>query len=182
MKYLLFLNIVLFSTLLFGKKFDGYYITNENDTIEAQIRIEVNFIDPSIIKISTIKQKVSVFVNGKKKRFKPFEIKEFHIYEQGGITFKPIKLGKKSIFAKVEVEGALSVYVYGTTDLYGGMEFSNYVVKYSDKDPQWVGSKKQLLNYLNSETTYFEERFETSAGNWGDLLISFAQDYNNLEK
>lgn len=181
MKALLFIFSLFISIFLWGKQFDGYYITNENDTIEAKIRIEVNMFDNSLIRNSSIRTGVTVFVNEEKRKFKPFEIKEFYIYEQGGISFKPVKLGRTSLFAQVQTEGSLSVYIFGTTDLYGGAEYANYILKYLDKEPTAVGTKKQLLKYLNNDS-YFKERFESSSGNWRELIITFAEDYNKLKE
>lgn len=180
MKALLFIFSLFTSISLWGKQFDGYYITNENDTIEAKIHIEVNMFDNSIIRNSSIRTGVTVFVNEEKRKFKPFEIKGFHIYDQNGISFKPIKIGKNTLFAQVKVEGKLSVFLYGTTNLYGGAEYGHIVVKFLDKEPLVLSTKKKLLKYLNND--YFKERFETSSGNWRELIITFAEDYNKLKE
>ena len=178
---------MLFTTQLNAKWFNGYFINLNQDTITCAIDIPVKNISNQL-GIASLQKKVKINLNGVEKFIYPSDTKEFHINAYDGKKFKSIKVDdKKTIFVEVITEGKINLYKYDQVNEFktvsgGGVGVSGisdavpYIVQIGNKNYFFCKSLKKFYDYI--EDNYFKERYESSYGNWGLLLESFAIDYN----
>lgn len=71
---------VLISLVTNAQKFDGYVVTNANDTINCKFFIKTNPTDKKIPYPSSVCKKVKILTDkGEEKAFKPSQLKSFFI-------------------------------------------------------------------------------------------------------
>lgn len=121
--------ILLFSLFAQAQKFDGYVVTNTNDTIHCKFFIRTNSIDEKIPYPSSVCKKVKILTNkGEEMNFKPSQIKSFFIKGTKDCDLKFVSLREDDDqFYQELIIGKLSLYKIYFTSMYG-QEFSNGVI------------------------------------------------------
>ena len=120
--------LLLLPLFVHSQKFDGYVVTNANDTIHCKFFIGTHSIDEKIPYPSTVCKKVKILTdNGEKMAFKPRQIKSFLIKGTKDCDLKFVSLKEDDDqFYHELIIGKLSLYkIYFTS--YGN-EFSNGVI------------------------------------------------------
>ena len=102
---------MIFCSNVNAQKFDGYYITNSNDTIKCSFDVRVNIFDSKIFEKASVKNKVKVLnVDNKKIVFKPNEIRSFFIKGTKAGDFKFVSIENDNNFYHEVIKGRLSYY------------------------------------------------------------------------
>lgn len=125
MRLLLF--TLLFSSFVHSQKFDGYVVTNANDTIRCKFFVRINSINENSIYPSSVCKKVKILTGkGEEITYKPLEIKSFYfIGPECDFKFVSLKEDKKQFYHEVTL-GKINLYkIYFSST---GMEFSNGVI------------------------------------------------------
>lgn len=184
MKKILFLSFFVLSLSSFCTETKGYYVNNSQDTIQAIF--DVKYISNYQTLNCTIRKNVKIInSDGTITKIKPEEIKSFSFVNHAGnpFTFETIEYKGKKIFAEVIKKGKdISLYYYdepGHRDL--DEIFPSYLVKYKNKEISHCNKKRAFLKYVENDS-YFVKRFDEGAGGYKYLLLSFIDDYNNLNK
>ncbi len=98
---------------------DGFYVTNNNDTINCKIQTHRGMVGKGINSFELI-DGVSVIENGVSKRFKPHEIKSFTVYDIKDKKYKYASYIGEDYFVIILEEGRISignVYSYNPLSL-----------------------------------------------------------------
>lgn len=182
-KYIILTLFLLQPLYCFSKESQGFYVTNNHDTIQAVF--DIGYISQYQTLNCTLRNKVKVIKrDGNNLIIKPNEIKSFTVYNEFGnsFLFESIEYKGKRIFAEVIKKGKnISLYYYdepGHRDL--DEIFPSYLVKYKNKEIRHCNKKRAFLKYVDNDP-YFVERFEGGSGGYKYLLLSFIDDYNNLD-
>lgn len=112
------LFFLLFVNFIYGQNLEGYYVTNDNDTIKCKFEFTVKKFEltKDYIKfqmfLSSLQKKVVVILeNGEKLTFKPLEIKVFNIKKADFENYKFVSLkNDTSSFYEEYITGKISVY------------------------------------------------------------------------
>lgn len=128
MRILTFLA-VLISLVGSAQKFNGYVVTNANDTIHCKFFIKTNPTDEKIPYPSSVCKKVKILSDkGEEKAFKPSQLKSFYIKGTKDCDLKFVSLKEDDDqFYQELIIGKLSLYKIYFTSMYG-QEFSNGVI------------------------------------------------------
>jgi hypothetical protein len=130
MKKILFaLFILAFGNISYGQKFDGFVVTNTNDTIHCKFFIQTNSADEKIPYPSSVCKKVKILTDkGEEMAFKPSQLKSFFIKGTKDCDLKFVSLKEDDDqFYHELIIGKLSLYKIYFTSMYG-QEFSNGVI------------------------------------------------------
>lgn len=127
MRFLVF--ILLLPLFVHSQKFDGYVVTNTNDTIRCKFFIKTNSADEKIPYPSSVCKKVKVLSDkGEEMTFKPSQLKLFFIKGTKDCDLKMVSLKEDDDqFYQELIIGKLSLYKIYFTSMYG-QEFSNGVI------------------------------------------------------
>jgi len=137
MKKIVSILLIFISITISAKEFDGYYITNEDDTIKCKVEIGVNLFREDLLKYSTVARRVKIFNDkGDKQKFKPNEIKGFCIHKTKteDLHFKSITIDKSERFVLAHSIGKIQLYESATTHAYDGSEMNSLIIKFKDKN------------------------------------------------
>ena len=120
---------VLISIVTNAQKFNGYVVTNANDTINCRFFIKTNPTDEKIPYPSSVCKKVKILTDkGEEKAFKPSQLKSFFIKGTKDCDLKFVSLKEDDDqFYQELIVGKLSLYKIYFTSMYG-QEFSNGVI------------------------------------------------------
>jgi hypothetical protein len=115
--------------LIFGlntyaqQRFNGYVVTNSNDTIKCKFSLEMNIFDQTLFYDSGISDRAKIFKeNGEKVKYMPSELKTVFITgpKQGDYKFVSLKADNYKHFYHEIIVGRLSYYVLYKGNLSGG--------------------------------------------------------------
>lgn len=110
-KLFIVLTIIFFNFNAFAQKFDGYYITNNNDTIKCSFDVEVKIFDRKDFEKYSVKNRVRTLnTEGYKTTFKPNEINSFFIKGTKTGDYKFVSIENKNNFYHEIIKGKLSYY------------------------------------------------------------------------
>lgn len=173
---------VVFFALFIGfhtnaQKFDGYYVTNTNDTIKCSFDVEVNIFDSKIFERASVKNKVKILnIEGKKLVFKPNEINSFFIKGTSTGDYKFVGIVNGNNFYHEIIKGKISYYKLYRQNPGGALGTLIAEEYYLFKDGKLVeisplnlrkGLSKQMLDYpelnqkwLDSDKFYKLNQFE----------------------
>jgi hypothetical protein len=128
-KMKLFLFLLLLPVFVHSQKFDGYVVTNANDTIHCKFFIKTNSADEKIPYPSSVCKKVKILsYKGEEMAFKPSQLKSFFIRGTKDCDLKFVSLKEDDDqFYQELIIGKLSLYKIYFTSMYG-QEFSNGVI------------------------------------------------------
>ena len=65
----LFLFILLYPLLVNSQKFDGYVVTNTNDTINCKYFVPTNMFDKTLLEVAAIRDEISIYSKGEKVKY-----------------------------------------------------------------------------------------------------------------
>ncbi len=107
-KIILF-SLVLFSINLYSQTKKGYYVTNNNDTINCLFQSSTLLFSDKL-DISVFHGPIRVIENGVKKKYKPLEIKSFTVYDTDDKQYKFGSFAdEKRYFVNILIEGCLTL-------------------------------------------------------------------------
>ncbi|MGL2962876.1 hypothetical protein ACSVH2_03530 [Flavobacterium sp. RSB2_4_14] len=176
-------TILLFTLFAQAQKFDGYVVTNTNDTIHCKYYIGTHSSDEKIPYPSTVCKKVKILTNkGEEMAFKPSQLKSFFIKGTKDCDLKFVSLKEDDDqFYHELITGKLSLYkIYFTS--YGN-EFSNGVIlkdeklykiagfgtrkkfgelikDYPELYNKWMNSEDYKLNQFQELVSLYNEHFK----------------------
>jgi hypothetical protein len=125
-------NLVIITTLIISlnsyaqQRFNGYVVTNSNDTIKCKFSLEMNIFDKTLFYDSGISNRAKIFKeNGEKVKYKPSELKTVFITgpKQGDYKFVSLKADNYEHFYHEIIVGRLSYYVLYKANLSGGFPY-----------------------------------------------------------
>ncbi|MFB0910411.1 MAG: hypothetical protein QMA99_05595 [Flavobacterium sp.] len=123
MRNSLIVFIVIISTFtVHAQRFNGYVVTNSNDTIKCKFSLEMNMFDKTLFYDSGISKGAKIYKeNGEKAKYKPTELKTVFITgpKQGDYKFVSLEQDKEHFFHE-KIKGKLSYYVVYKGNLQGG--------------------------------------------------------------
>jgi hypothetical protein len=124
MKRILFVfSIVILSIKVQAQqRFNGYVVTNANDTIKCRFSLEMNIFNDSLFYDSGISKRAKIFKeNGEKVKYMPTELKTIFITgpKQGDYKFVSLEQDKNHFFHE-KIKGKLSYYIVYKGNLQGG--------------------------------------------------------------
>lgn len=109
MKQIILFGFMLLAINSYSQTKNGYYVTNNNDTIKCEFMTS-SMLFSDDIDISVFHGPITVIENGVKKKFKPHEIKSFTVFENEN---KKHKFGsfseEKKYFVNILVDGCLTL-------------------------------------------------------------------------
>jgi hypothetical protein len=131
-------KLIVFTIIIFGlnvqaqQRFNGYVVTNANDTIKCRFSLEMNIFNDSLFYDSGISKRAKIFKeNGEKVKYMPTELKTVFITgpKQGDYKFVSLKEDKEHFFHEI-ITGKLSYYVLYKGNLQGGFPLEMpYILK-----------------------------------------------------
>jgi hypothetical protein len=157
------------SAFIFADKptIKGYYITNNNDTIEANFIIQTKLLSREK-EISDIDMQVNIkcLDKGKNVQLLPQEVKKVSFVYQGvQCTYSGVpmtwqsQIGDYYIFLRTEVDGYCKLMLYYQRNDRTGMVEYNYILKKGEDVCYFVASK--MLSKLFNNGTSLEEYLST---------------------
>lgn len=87
---------------------DGFYVTNNNDTIKCQFKTHRAIIGKKIDYVDLFFE-ISIVENGVNKKFKPLEIKSFTVYDIKDTKYKFGSYINEIHFVNILIEGCLTL-------------------------------------------------------------------------
>jgi hypothetical protein len=176
--------ILLFPLFVQSQKFDGYVVTNKNDTINCKFFIKTNSADEKIPYPSSVCKKVKILSDkGGEIAFKPSQLKSFLIKgtKDCDLKFVSIKEDDDQFYHEL-ITGKLSLYKIYFTSMYGE-EFSNGVIlkegklykiagfglrkkfgelikDYPELYDKWMNSEDYKLNQFQELVSLYNEHFK----------------------
>lgn len=122
-KIIIVFTIIIFSLSIQAQgRFNGYVVTNANDTIKCKFSLEMNIFNDSLFYDSGISNRAKIFKeNGEKVKYMPSELKCVFITgpKQGDYKFVSLVEDKEHLFHE-KIKGKLSYYVLYKGNLNGG--------------------------------------------------------------
>ena len=124
MKKIIFvlITVVFCLNIQAQQRFNGYVVTNANDTIKCRFSLEMNIFNDSLFYDSGISKRAKIFKqNGEKVKYMPTELKTVFITgpKQGDYKFVSLEQDKEHFFHE-KIKGKLSYYVVYKGNLQGG--------------------------------------------------------------
>jgi hypothetical protein len=123
---------IIFNFTVNAQRFNGYVVTNSNDTIKCKFSLEMNMFDKTLFYDSGISDRAKIYKeNGEKAKYMPTELKTVFITgpKQGDYKFVSLKEDKEHFFQEI-LAGRLSYYVLYKGNLQGGFPLEKpYLLK-----------------------------------------------------
>ena len=119
--------VIIFGFNMQGQRFNGYVVTNSNDTIKCRFSLEMNIFNDSLFYDSGISDRAKIFLeNGTKVKYKPSEIKTVFITgpKQGDYKFVSLKADNYEHLYHEKIIGKLSYYILYKGNIRGGFPFA----------------------------------------------------------
>ncbi len=186
-KILFILTVILFSiSVQAQQRFNGYVVTNANDTIKCRFSLEMNIFDSTLFYDSGISDRASIFKeNGEKVKYLPTELKMVFITgpKQGDYKFVSLGQDKKHFFHE-RIKGKLSFYILYKGNIGGGFplqmhyflkneillqikgsnarnKFGELIIDYPELYEKWIDSDKfYKLNQFEEVINLYNEHFK----------------------
>lgn len=111
-------------------RFNGYVVTNSNDTIKCTFSLEMNIFDKTLFYDSSLSKRAKIFKqNGEKVKYKPTELKTIFITgpKQGDYKFVSISEDKNHFFHEI-ISGKISYYIIYEGNLSGGFPYQRLFI------------------------------------------------------
>ena len=180
MKKIILFCLVLFSINLYSQTRKGYYVTNNNDTINCIFETSTLLFSQKL-DISALHGPINVIVNGEKKKFKPHEIKSFTVYDTND---KQYKFGsfdaEKRYFVHIFVEGRITLCHLYSAHPY---DHSYFPITALIKDGKIyklnLFNVKQTVDDLISDSPELSEDWMNRKSHSISTLEALVKDYNS---
>jgi hypothetical protein len=168
------------------QRFNGYVVTNSNDTIKCKFSLEMNIFDQTLFYDSGISDRAKIFKeNGEKVKYLPTELKTVFITgpKQGDYKFVSLEQDKKHFFHE-KIKGKLSFYILYKGNIGGGFplqmhyflkdgmfiqikgsnarkKFGELIIDYPELYQKWIDSDKYYkLNQFEEVIKLYNEHFK----------------------
>ena len=164
-------------------RFNGYVVTNSNDTIKCTFSLEMNIFDKTLFYDSSLSKRAKIFKeNGEKVKYKPTELKTIFVTgpKQGDYKFVSLEQDNEHFFHE-KIKGKLSYYIIYKGNLQGGFPFEipyflkdnklyeNYytrkeigelIADYPELYDKWMDKKNKVsqIDIINEYNTYFKDK------------------------
>ncbi|MCF8323206.1 MAG: hypothetical protein K9I26_08725 [Flavobacterium sp.] len=186
-KILLVLTVVVFSiNIQAQQRFNGYVVTNANDTIKCRFSLEMNIFNDSLFYDSGISDRAKIFKeNGEKVKYLPTELKTVFITgpKQGDYKFVSLEQDQKHFFHE-RIKGKLSFYILYKGNISGGFplqmhyflkngilvqikgsnarkKFAELIIDFPELYEKWIDSDKfYKLNQFEEVINLYNEHFK----------------------
>lgn len=109
----LFIFLFFLSTVVSAQRFDGYVISNENDTINCSFDVQTNLFDETMFYPTSVLKSVKIITEkGEKVKYHPNQLKAFLIKNTkfGDYRFVSIDADKHKNFYQEVTIGKISLY------------------------------------------------------------------------
>lgn len=130
-KTLLLFVLALTSINFYAQKFNGYVVTNVNDTIKCNFFVETNLFNDSMFYANSVRKKVKILdEKGEKISFEPSQLNSFIIKgtKFGDFKFVSFQEDGYNYFYHEVINGRISYYKLYKADLYSGGPNSGFDV------------------------------------------------------
>jgi hypothetical protein len=175
--------LFLLPLFTYSQKFDGYVVTNVNDTIHCKFFISTNEFDNSILNVFTIKDKVKILKdNGETVKYTSRDLKSFLVKgtKFGDLKFVSLKYDDNDRFYHEVLVGKLTFYRFykgpptigicfaSKDDKFVELQGSQYrerlgelIIDYPELYHKWIDSKKYYKgSQLEEVIKLYNEHFK----------------------
>lgn len=186
MKIILTLLVVFSSLATTAQRFNGYVVTNANDTIKCKFSLEMNIFNDSLFYDSGISKRAKIYKeNGEKAKYMPSELKTVFITgpKQGDYKFVSLAEDKDHFFHEI-IKGKISYYILYKGNLQGGFplqvpyvlkdgklvtmtgfstrkKFAPFIFDYPELYAKWIDSNNNYkLGQMQEVITLYNEHFK----------------------
>lgn len=161
---------------------DGFYVTNNNDTINCKIKTHRGMVGKGINFFELI-DGVSVVENGVSKRFKPHEIKSFTVYDIKDKKYKYTSYIGEDYFVIILEEGRISI---GNVYSYNPMSLNFSTITTLIKDEKVyrlnIPKRKQIIGELISDYPELQKEWLYGKSYKLSNIDKLIKDYNAYMK
>jgi hypothetical protein len=157
---------------------DGFYVTNNNDTVNCKIKTHRGMVGKGINFFELI-DGVSVIENGVSKRFKPHEIKSFTVYDIKDKKYKYDSYIGEDYFVIILEEGQISIgNVYSYNPL--SLSFSTITTLIKNEKVYRLNTpdRKQIIGELISDYPDLQKQWLYGKNYKSSEIDKLIKDYN----
>lgn len=187
MKKLFFVFAIISLNIQAQQRFNGYVVTNENDTIKCRFSLEMNIFNDSLFYDSGISKRAKIFKqNGEKVKYLPTELKTVFITgpKQGDYKFVSLEQDKKHFFHE-KINGKLSYYILYTGNLQGGFPLETIYFLKEGKLTENSGfsSRKKFGELIKDYSELYEKWMDSNnyykLGQFPEVIKLYNEHYKN---
>ena len=190
MKKISFVLLVIFFGLsTYAQNFDGYVVTNANDTINCKFFVETNLINEKIFYATSVYNKVKILNSkGEKIKYTPKDLKSFYISgtTDGNFKFVSFKYDDYKHFYHEMIGDRLSYYrLYNKDNAYKG---SNQTYKeFIFKDDSFLelglfNTRKNLAKLIEDNKEIYDKWMDENGYYKLKDAFNIINQYNNFYK
>jgi len=116
-----FLILFLISVSIYSQKYHGYVVTNSNDTIKCNFKVQTNMFNDDIYYPSS-RTIITLNGAGEKVKYKPDQLKSYYLQGPNIKNYKFVSLNEddNKIFYHEVQKGKISLYYYYDPNINGG--------------------------------------------------------------
>jgi hypothetical protein len=180
---------VVFFVLFIGfhtnaQKFDGYVVTNKNDTITCKYFVPTIKFNSAFLDVSSISDEINIYNKGEKVKYSSKELHSFLIKgtKMGDLKFVSLKYDNYLRFYHEVIVGKLMYYRYyiriGNSGIYQfgfilkddkfielqGYDYrekiGNFIIDFPELYEKWINSKSTKVKKLEEVIKLYNEHFK----------------------
>ncbi len=185
---IIFVLLVLCSNI-YGQNFDGYVVTNENDTIRCKFFVETNLINNKIFYATSVYSKVKILTyKGEKIKYSPIDLKCFLINgtTDGNFKFVSFKYDNYKHFYHEVVGDRLSYYrLYNKNNSYTAVNQTYKEFIYKDDTFLELGmfnTRKNLAELIKDNQEIYNKWMDENGYYKLKDAFNIINQYNNMYK
>ena len=190
MKKLLNIFIVLvLGSNIYAQKFDGYVVTNTNDTINCKFFVQTNLFNDKIFYATSVYKKVIILTNkGEKRKYYPKDLKCFYISgtTDGNFKFVSFKYDNYKHFYHEVVGDRLSYYrLHNQYNSYRGVNQTYKEFIYKDESFLELGllnTRKNLAKLIEDNKMIYDKWMDENGYYKLRDAFNIINQYNNFYK
>ena len=183
-------KFIVFTIIIFGlnvqaqQRFNGYVVTNANDTIKCRFSLEMNIFNDSLFYDSGISKRAKIFKqNGEKVKYMPTELKTVFITgpKQGDYKFVSLEQDKEHFFHE-KIVGKLSYYVVYRGNLQGGFPLQTPYFLKDGKLAEVTGRKKfgeLIIDYPELYNKWMDSNKFYKLGEFPEVVNLYNEHFKN---
>jgi hypothetical protein len=180
----MFMYMLLLPLFVHSQKFDGYVVTNANDTINCKYFVETNLFDKKLLSVASIYDKIKILnEKGEKTEYTTKDIKSFLIKgtKFGDLKFVSFKYDDYERFYHEVIAGKLTFYRFYKEGMgvvigigFGLKEdkfvelqgpdvrerLGEFIVDYPELYNKWMDSKSYKLSKMEEVIKLYNEHFK----------------------
>jgi len=186
MKRIFTFLFVFLSVVTNAQRFNGYVVTNANDTIKCKFSLDMNIFDNTLFYDAGISKRAKIYKeNGEKVKYMPSELKTVFITgpKQGDYKFVSLAEDKDHFFHE-KIKGKISYYILYKGNLQGGFplqepyvlkdgklvemtgfstrkKFAAFIIDYPELYEKWIDSNNNYkLGQMEEVIILYNEHFK----------------------